>query len=495
VKYSGELYKQLKDTGARISVFLHSIDEIRGAIRAPLERFERGESATGPTGARLRSSAFRAYARSIVGSLEAEIKGLGISIAGTSSLGSPQSRQYFTQDEEEELSRNIGHYENVAARLRDAGSIANIIRLRQRADIPMHNFAACRAIFLTRNARLAEMSSGFLFALNVVGKRGVPPCIHDRYMAGLLWIVYGGKGKELSRQRLLANCASAIGPRQDVIKRMHGFLSDLDEGKARHFQALMTNNKAAHYLMSKALGDARLITKQNVTEIYEEVEQIAGEKVAREKDTEIKTLHAQHEALVKAKDDELGRTRVELEKRLAQSTNDSNQAIRTALEEVYSAREEALAAQIAARSEKQRADDFARQVATLMKERERTNLLALERAVGFARGIRRRAQREVLAGIVLASIVLGIASSFAPLLFSEQNLGVYLTTLVCIFLSSALSAVQFWIFPEHLFGAYVVRKRDAALFRKARELNVSDLLDSYEIEWTSGSVRKRNLRE
>jgi len=483
VRYSGELFKQLKDTSARISVFPHSIEEMRGAIKAPLDRFERGELATGPTGSRLRSSTFRAYARSVISSVEADVKDLGISIANTSHLKSPQSRQFFTSLEEEDLSQSIGHYENVTARQRDAGSIGNVIRLRQRADVPMHNISACRAIFLTRNSRLAQKSTDFLIGKGVIGNRSVPPCIHDRYMAGLLWITQGGKGKELSRQRLLANCASAISPRQDVVKRMHSFLSELDERKARHFQALMTNSKAAHYLMNRALGDAGLITRENVAEVYEEVERIAAEKVTVEKNAEIEKLHIDYKEIVRAKDQELSKSKTEL---------DANVAVKRAQEDAYAASEDAFASQLLAKKEKKRADELATTLGEVLAERERTNRLAIEQAVSFARNVQLRAQIHVAIGIGLLSIVLGLAANYAPIIFGQESLGTNLTVLVSIGMTGLLTAVQFWVFPEQLFGQYVTRKRDEALFRKARELNVADLLESYSVEWSKGTVRKKD---
>lgn len=488
VKYSGELFRQLKETAARVAVFPHSLDEIRGAIKAPLDRFEHGEPVTGPTGTRLHSSAFRAYARSILGGREPEMKSLGIDIAGTSTFKSAQSLQSFAETEEEELSQRIGFYENASAKLRDAGSIANIIRLRQRADIPMQNLAASRAIFLTRNSRLANLSATFLIGRGVIGERSVPPCITDRYMAGLLWISQGGKGKELSRYRLLANCASAVSPRRDVLKRMHGFLSQVDEVKARHFQALMTNNKAAHYLMSKALGDATLVTKDNFEDVYEEVQRIAAEKVTKEKDQEIEKLHVEYGQIVKTKEEELQSTKNALQTKLSQTDMDAAQAVQKAQNEAYTADEERLKTQLQVREEQRRADALKQKVESLQAEVDRKNRHSLLLAVRDAKKAQLFAQLKVTAWFVVISVVLACITMFAPIFFGQKSLGTTLALFLTIALGGVFTALQFWVFPERLFGAYVTRQRDATLVRKARELEVADIVDSYRINWDLGTI-------
>lgn len=491
VKYSTELFKQLNETGARVAIFPHSIEEIRGAVRAPLERFDRGEVATGPTGSRLRSSPFRAYARSVIGSLEKEIKELGISIAGTSSLKSPHSLQHFTAHEEEELSEGIGHYENASARLRDAGSISNVIRLRQRVDLPMQNLSSCRALFLTRNSRLAERSTRFLISKNVIGERSVPPCVHDRYMAGLLWVVYGGKGVELSRHRLLANCASAISPRQDVIRKMHDFLSALDERKSEHFQALMINDKASHYLMSKALGDERLITQQNFSAVYDEVEKIAAEKVTIEKNAEIEVLHGEYEEKVRSAESRARKAEEAFSVALEKTVDAGAEEIRRAREAAQAAEAEALDLRISAEEARDRADNLYKQVQTLLAEGERTKGIAIEQAVQFARDVQKREQIKVFLWIIGLNFIITFALYFVPFLFNGKPLHAGIIGLIFILANTLLTGIQFWIFPDRFFGAKITRERDTALYRKARELSVENVLDEYVIDWSAGSIKRK----
>ena len=151
-------------------------------------------------------------------------------------------------------------------------------------------------LFVTRNGRLARLSRQFLLRSGLMSREYLPPCITDRYLAGLLWITQGGGGSHLSRERLISNCTAAISPRRDVVTKVHRFLENLSQVRADRFDALMTNERAEHFLMDRTIGDVTLIKDSNLEAIYRDVELIAGERVAVQKDEEMANLRSSHDA-------------------------------------------------------------------------------------------------------------------------------------------------------------------------------------------------------
>jgi hypothetical protein len=261
--YARELLAQLIQSKAQIATFPHCIDEVRANIRGALANYQSSGSAFGPTGRRLNNLAFSRYAAGVLTTASEDVRNLGVRIAPEPS---PMLFTYFTEKEEYELANNLGTYFHDIARQRDAASIAYTLRNRRGAKFPVTDISSAGHLFVTENARLAEWSATYLRARRIFDRDEMPPCITDRYLAGVLWMMLGGSGKELSARRLLANCASAMAPRQDVVARMHRFLSELDETRAQYFEALVTDNRAAHYLMKRTLGDALLITRNNAVE-------------------------------------------------------------------------------------------------------------------------------------------------------------------------------------------------------------------------------------
>jgi hypothetical protein len=111
------------------------------------------------------------------------------------------------------------------------------------------------------------------------------PIITSRYLSGLCWLMCGGRSDQSpTTAKLLANCAAALRLRPEIAERTKRFLADIDPEKARHFEVLMTNERAAQYLAEVTLGDVNVVMANNAEEIFEEVQRRAAEKVAMEKD-------------------------------------------------------------------------------------------------------------------------------------------------------------------------------------------------------------------
>lgn len=180
-----------------------------------------------------------------------------------------------------------------------------------------------------------------------------------------------------------------------------------------------------------------------------------------------------------------------LEGRVAEVDASVRQTVKQAQEEASGAREEALGARIAEKRARERAERLAQQVKELLGEAERMNMLSMQHAVDAGKRVELRAQVSIGCLIVMTSVVLALVANFAPLVFGQQSFGAVLVTISCIALIGTLSFFQFWVFPARFFGRYVVRKKDEAFYRKAKELNVSTVIDIDEIDWTARAVKTR----
>lgn len=280
------LFDQIRETGAKVAAFQHSIEEAEGVLKA-IQNARGTGLAYGPSVHRLSHATFRAYFESMIGS---------ISRAWTQthkleviSEASTHYHKNFTPIDEEELvaAIRLNMYDRVLTRERDAKSVAETMRRLGGAHIPVSSIASCRYIFATSNASLQRRVSSFLVRKKILQEGDFNPIVTSRYLSGLCWLMCGGKSDQSpTMAKLLSNCAAALRVKPEIAERTKRFLADVDPEKALHFEALMTNERASQYLVEVTLGDVNVITANNVEDIYEEVQRRAAEKVAIEKDRE-----------------------------------------------------------------------------------------------------------------------------------------------------------------------------------------------------------------
>ena len=478
VKYAKLLIESIKRAKATPVVFQHIVEEIEGAIRTPLENFERGQEVYGPLGRKLiKNSAFGSYLRSILKKLPDLIQELGIELLPYSDFERLQARTIFTETNEERLSESIGMYSAVDSKLRDARSVADVIRIRAKAK--GSSISDCGIVFVTRNTRLAKLSRLFLIREGLMNREYFSPCITDRYAAGLLWITQGGGGNQLSRERLIANCTAAVMPRRDVITKMHKFLSDTNPAMAERFDALMTNERAEHFLMDRTIADVDLIKEDNLEQIYRDVELVAGARVAAVKDEEITGLKSGHVA-------EIARTRDAHEAALREANERSSERLRK-----ETTRTLELEAQLL---DEQRRTELATSAANELRAAEDqriSNLLQL--CLNAGRAAAKMARIVVGVSMAIAAIILGLASQFVPNVASSPQHQVLLT-IILIVVSQLFSVLNYFVFPDAALARFVSRRRDDAAVERARELGVQTIfqtsVEAGEVDWKIGRIQR-----
>jgi hypothetical protein len=262
--FATAICEELVTQGVTLATFRHCIDELNDNLKAVKSAFASGH-AWGATGRRLSNPVFSAMCNAVIGNPEGRLKALKVKVVEGENLGS--RFQYFTEQDETSLYAALGVYRNEVARQRDAASVAAVMRYRRGARARMAEFGNAGYVFATQNPRVVDTARRYCLRQNLMDATEVPPAITDRYLAGLLWVLFGGKAEELAPTLLLANCAAALEPRSDVIGKMHRFLSKTSEQQAETFRALMTDERAGQYLMELTLGDSGFLTQDNADEL------------------------------------------------------------------------------------------------------------------------------------------------------------------------------------------------------------------------------------
>ncbi|HEC73015.1 MAG TPA: hypothetical protein ENI26_01435 [Methylophaga aminisulfidivorans] len=300
-----EICDQLRAKGAKIAAFEHSVDELKDNLKAVIERTKYGQG-SGQTSIRLRQRSFEVYAKSVLSNSELVLEKADIGLI--KNPDTPHVYQYFSEENEKELESKLGFYRFPLAKQRDAKSIASVVRLRRGNSHQMRELSECRFLFVAENTSLVRNASEFCIRSKIYTERDIPPALSEKYLSGLLWVLYGGKGHELTKHLLLANCAAALETRSDIISRMHNFLSDSNEGKLELFESLMTTSRAGQYVMQATLGDSTLITENNVPEILEKVKTALIEKHHIQSLQEKDDLKQYYDNQLKAKESEIQTT-------------------------------------------------------------------------------------------------------------------------------------------------------------------------------------------
>lgn len=448
-EYASRLFDQLRDAGATLSVFEHTVEEIRNAINTPLERFVARQEVSGPLGELLyRDSNMVSYVRGVLASLRDEIQRIGIGMFQNFPLTERQLAA-FSVANEDELADRIGH-RNVEARQRDAKSVANVLRLR--GTLHCTDLSRCRYLFVTRNSVVSNASRGFLKRYKLAPDDYFAPTVTDRYLAGLIWVAFGGGGKELSRLKLISNCSATMRPRQDVVANMHRFLSKVDDGKVEKFKAIMTDQRAGHFLMDLTLGDAAIVREDNVEELYESIRKVIAHEVAEQKEGEIAELRNQHsEDLV-------------VLRRAHGETEDALLHERSKLKEA----EQGLSDMQAHRQ----LDAEARE------QRETQQLVVC---------VQKGANRTRVLEVVVASMIALAAGGAA---FVAGN---GLWALIGAILAGGACLANYLLFPGKLLDSWLRTEGEKVAAREAENLGLS--LEKYEVDWHARSVVRLERRE
>lgn len=457
--FASEICRQLREKGANLVAFDHSIDELKDNLKAVINKTKDGMG-FGATARRLKSTAFSTYANTVLQNTDTVLKQEDIKKIISPKSGA--SFQYFTEADQKDFEHSLGFYQNRTAQERDAESVAATIRLRRGKQVKMGRLPAADYVFVTENAYVAEQAVKFLKRRKIFEDGEVPPALSEKYLAGLLWALYGGKGSELTQHLLLANCAAALEPRSDVINQLHRFLGEIDEKQAEIFNVLMTEERAGQYAMQLTLGDSSFITKDNALVILEQIKKSQIEKHEAEKKTEIETMQKSHEEELSERDANSQKLSQELLD--AKSENLETRSELSDTKKRVEQIEEALEAEKTTRIEEKR---------RLVEKCIRTSM-------------RHEKKVYVLIGFVVA-LVTGSITWFNFL--NSQVLYIKASAVVVV---SVLAILFFWKIPDFTLMNWVHNQRNKKFKNELDDLGLLEDVSLFHIDW---KIQRAILKE
>ena len=463
--YAVDLFALVKKAGIRLVVFKHTVEEMKGTLQGPLKAMQRGEEPFGPLGSRIRVSAqHAAYARAMLDGLEGQLNQLEFDIVDADTLASDEHMRFCDLATEESLRNNIGPLMlNLERRIRDARSIATILRLRGTAQ-RFNAIAETGWVLVTRNDAVANRSQGFLEVRKLIERDQVPPAITDRRLAGYLWFAVGGSVGALSRKKLIANCSYVMTPRTDVVSKARQYLNELDPAKADIFVSLMRDQRAQRCLMRSTLGFPGAVRRDNAEDLLKEVRLSVAEELQAQADAREAQLKAEHQAQVSGLTQAQQLEQLQSQSALLRLQQDLDKEKREAAQE------------IAKRDE---------QVSTLGGR-----LTLLEGVVGF--DVDQRIQRA--AGS--ASWITGILTSFLTVVYLSVVGAAYWflpneRVPYALVITLVVALLAFWVVPQFIYDRIARPLWTWRFGSRCRDLGVTEHAAMYDIDPARGTAVTR----
>ena len=481
--FAKEMLKQLVAAKAKFGVFSHSLVETSNNIKAALSAYSERNS-HGSIGIRMISNFdFVRRIAAVNQNLKDEIKTLGFTIFDAPS--STNALAFLSADMENQLSNNIGYYNKDVARLRDANSIAGIVRMRGNHTSARNDFSSTKYIFVTRNSRLAYLSENYLLAQRVYEEDEMPAVVTDSSLAAILWLMFGSsEASNLPYKRLLANCTSIPQTDQHVRERALSLISDDNSELSKSFQVWSRTPRGAEVMLRKSLGDPNLVTLDNISEFIDEVKDAAGSEAASaikfEMEAEVKILLAKQEKLNAEHETEKDTIRNDLIK----NTTELGE-VRAELEKSKTEHDESLSA-INDRFLKLEED-----LSSAYAERQKERFNILNSLLNRFPSVQKKwdFRFAVLAGV--AAVSLAISALIFDKFYTISVFWDFKVMILLYILSGVPVFCAFGSIPIFLLQGFINGKKKDFLISQLLLINGLSILDDYSVDYSKHEAIKK----
>lgn len=465
------ILKELVELGGTLCMFRRSVDELSHVIAAALQSHNNGDRSNSSIGRRLATDQLNIIRiRSILKDLEGALANHSIKIVSFDDEYSDLYK-HFPEEREKELVSIIRPFAGkYFPRATDARSVANVVRLIMSEPKKGDLFSA-KAVFITKNSGLVRDANYFFRREHFLSEEQAPLFLTDRYTAGLILIAKGGKGDDVPRRKLIANCTAALTPDQDVVDRMISTLNEIDTTKAEEFEALIVDDRCAFYMMERSLGDADSVNPDNALRIFEEVRLATSEEVAVEKDRQ--------------RESELQEQEERHDKQLVKIVKVHDEALTAAEEKLGSLAGELSNAEKQTQIEQSRISELEEQVRE--NEVEKLNICV------------RSGKRAALIAAAITYALISVMVALAPLALRNfvdvpVGLGAFMRPTYMWMLAGVVFSLcmgQYLFFRHKWFGSILDRVRIWAYTKKVRKVGISEIADRYSVEWDTGHVETK----
>ena len=264
-----ELLDLLREAGAQLRCFRHTLQEADSSLYALEQKFLNGQlkEGYGPSLEYFLTQRYRASDIAVFRqTLEKDLSELQIFV-----MDKPTYVVAPYQIDEEQLEKELAQaitYHNQVALERDVDSISAIMRLRR--GEASHQIEDCKALFITPNAALARIAREFCH--REFDPAAIPPCLTDHVVTTLVWLKKPLERPQLPMKRIIADCYAATQPDDRLWAKYMAEIERREQMSSREFTpeeyALLKYSTEAHAaLMEQTLGDEKAFTTGTVPEI------------------------------------------------------------------------------------------------------------------------------------------------------------------------------------------------------------------------------------
>lgn len=274
-----ELNQMLKEMQVRMRCFRQTFDELYGIFFAAVSQMSQyGRLISNKPGDVFdyinQNKITHSDLLMLMGTLEDILKNFGIYVEEQ-----PDIIPAYSIDEVALKNKLTDAFENQSekARNHDIDCLQAVFQMREGKAQPYLD--KCKAIFITTNAKLARLST--IYFNDNFGVSNAPVCMADHVFTALVWMKAVKKAPDVPKDRLVANCYSALLPSEslwaDYIKEINR-LKDIGTLSEHDYHVLIHSITAREQLMDQAFSNEDNIFG-SVEEILLKAKQVYTEEV------------------------------------------------------------------------------------------------------------------------------------------------------------------------------------------------------------------------
>jgi hypothetical protein len=310
-----KLAKTLKNDGAKLRVFEHTVEEMEGILDDCIKWVENPQYNPRYAGPALKHFVENHHTTSDVllfkAGLESRLTEYGIRrVDGGFSMGLIRDvidEQKLYDMIVEEYSRNSDKFEEWSRRdviYRDVKSISATARMRQGA-VPT-SLRRAKAVFITTNNGLARAAKAF--TNGAVTKPHVSECVTDTLLGTIVWLNNPSVVEDLQYKRVLADAVAALCPNDELVEKYRMELvklKDRQEINEREYFYLRSHPRPLQRLQERTFDDPDAFTDRLPEEILAELRGEIEAELKKKSDGEIsvksETISTMESELAKVK--------------------------------------------------------------------------------------------------------------------------------------------------------------------------------------------------
>lgn len=281
-----ELIELLREEGAMLRVFEHTLHEVEGVLDGAAATYRTGTQKDHFPGDVVDFFASESFSRSDVemeiGSLLDRLQDHGIQVVST-----PEHSEQLALDERalEAALKDGLHYQRHGTMVKDLDSLTAVYRQRK-GEVRRH-IESCDALLVTTNNTLAHVSRTFFS--QVFTGRSVPICMSDYALAAIAWLMNPTQAADLPRSQIVAISYAALNPPDDVWHKYLGEIRRLQEkGELSEEQVglLLFSPDARLELMNATSGNVGAFASGTIAQVLHHAEEAARAEVEEELELE-----------------------------------------------------------------------------------------------------------------------------------------------------------------------------------------------------------------